>query len=116
MPYAAGRAGKSRENSRARTRRRRHFRISRELGELGECGIGEIGGMVRMHAGGREQYAGMLLRELDGASRGFDARAGDHQLHDARGPGALHDVPAVGVKAVMRQVDADVDQFHGFRA
>ena len=55
---------------------------------------------------------GMRARELDRLARAFLARARHDDLHDAGGRGPLQDGVPVGVEAVVREVGADVDQFH----
>ena len=67
---------------------------------------------MRMNAGGGEQPARMLACELDGVARTVLARAGDDHLAHADGGGALHDGLAIGVKTVVGEVDADIDEIH----
>jgi len=50
----------------------------------------------------------MFLLDLH---RAVLARAGDDHLRDARMCGALHYGVAVGVEAVVGEIDADVDEF-----
>ena len=87
--------------------------FARQRLQRGQGVDGEVGGVMRMHAGGGEQHAGMRARELDRLARAFLARAGHDDLRDAGGRGALQDGVAVGVEAVVREIGADVDQFHG---
>src|SRR5579871_4965628 len=44
-----------------------HGGVARQGLELGGCLDSELRGMVRMHAGGREQFAGMRVGESEGA-------------------------------------------------
>ena len=69
---------------------------------------------MRMHARRGKQHPGMRARELDRLARAFFARSRDDDLRNARGRGPLQDGVAVGVEAVVREVGADVDQFHGW--
>lgn len=73
----------------------------------------ELGGMVRVQAGSGKQPARMSLRKSNGLLAGVRVRSGDDHLHDT-GPGsARHDGLAVGIEAVMREIDADVDERWG---
>jgi hypothetical protein len=88
---------------------RDHFAFSSQVLQLRECPLGQIGRMVRVHAGGGKQSSGMRARQLDGFAAAFHAGAGDdHLLHAGRGRPPHHRV-AIGVETVVREVDADVD-------
>ena len=50
--------------------------------------------------------------ERDGLAGAVLARAGDDHLRDARMCGALHYGVAVGVEAVVGEIDADIDELH----
>jgi hypothetical protein len=64
---------------------------------------------MRVHARGRVQPARPGARELDRAPRAVERAAGDDQPRDAGGEGPRDDRAPVGVVAVVREVDADVD-------
>src|SRR5207248_9081719 len=81
-----------------------------ELLELRLALRSELARMMGVNAGGREQSTGVCACELERTESALERRAGDHHLHDARGLGAREHRLAVGVVAVMREVDADVDQ------
>jgi hypothetical protein len=49
-------------------------------------------------------------RKRDGLRGTVQRRAGDDHLHDACGPGTREDRIAIGIVAVMGEVDADVDE------
>ena len=74
---------------------------------------GVLGGVVRMHASGRKQFARMLARQFQCARRVFAAGAGDDDLCDAGVACALQHFVAVAVEGVVGQVGADIDQLHG---
>ena len=80
----------------------------------GGQGLGsEIRGVMRMHAGGGEQHAGMRIRASSIALRVLSSLEPVTIIcATPAARGALHDGLAVGVEAVVREVDADVDQFH----
>ena len=82
---------------------RAHFRIA--LGRV-------LGGVVRMHAGGGEQFARMRAREFGRHGRMRAARAGDDHAAHAGVACALQHGVAVVVEAVVGEVGADVDE-HG---
>jgi hypothetical protein len=67
--------------------------------------------MVRMNSGSCEQLAAMRARQFDGPARAFLARAGHDHLHNAGKPGAPEHGVAIRVEAVVRKVDADIDEF-----
>jgi hypothetical protein len=83
---------------------RAHLRVA--LGRV-------LGRVVRMHAGGREQFAGMRTRQLGGHRRMRAAGTGDDHAGHAGVAGALHHRVAVVVEAVVGEVGADVDELHG---
>ena len=72
----------------------------------------EIAGMVRMDAGGREQEARMRARQLQRRNAAVFARARDDHLDDACCLRPLQHLVAVCIEAVVRQVAADIDEFH----
>lgn len=65
-----------------------------------------------MQTGRREQPARMCVRERERRARAGCARAGDDHLRDTGAVRALDDGRPVGIVAVMREIDADVDQLH----
>src|SRR5262249_28048657 len=86
------------------------FRGGGELGGLSELVTAELTRVVRMPARGRKQPRGVRARESDGAGGAREARAGDDHLHDPGLRGACQHRLAVGVVALVREVDADVDE------
>src|SRR5690606_29108338 len=71
-----------------------------------------LGGLVRVHAGGGEQLAGVRARQRGGLRRVLAAGAGDDHLHDTRLAGTRQHRVAVVVEAVVWEVGADVHKVH----
>ncbi len=69
----------------------------------------ELGRVMRVHAGRREQRAGMRRTELGGLHAVRDRGAGHDQSPDAGSRRALEHRGAIGVEAVVCQIGADVD-------
>jgi putative intracellular protease/amidase len=80
--------------------------------ELGGKLTVELGGVVRMNTCGGKQLRGMRLGQLDRAPGARAARAGHDHLYHPGGKGPRNDLRAIPVKAVVRQVYADVDEHH----
>jgi hypothetical protein len=65
-----------------------------------------------VHAGRREQNCRMRAREVDGLPRAALARSRHDDLRDAGRARLRENGIAIGVKTVMREVGADVDELH----
>src|SRR5579875_1429665 len=74
--------------------------------------VRQFRGMVRMDARGREQPARVRFGQLERAVRALAARAGHDHLYDAGGARAGDDLRPVAIEAVVREIDADVDERH----
>ncbi len=83
-----------------------------ELLQLRREDIVELRSMVRMDTGGREQPARMRIGELDGPSGALAAGASHDHLHDTGSPRSRDDLGPVAIEAVVREIDADVDESH----
>jgi len=92
---------------------RDHLGKPRELGERGETRGIELGGVVRVNSGGGEQSPGMLACECHCSHAARQRGTGDHHLEDAGSVRPRHDRIAVAIVAVVREVDADIDQRRG---
>ena len=93
-----------------------HARLLEQVAQVpGAVGI-PVAGAVRMNAGGREQALAafiQLLAQFQGLFTALDTGAGEHQLADAGGVGAIeYRLVFVGETGVG-QVDADIDELHG---
>ena len=76
------------------------------------CGVRESGRVVRVHARGHIQFAGMVQRQPERRPAPLPGGAGDDHLRHAGRPRTRQHRLAVAVEGVVRQVAADVDQFH----
>jgi len=76
----------------------------------------QVGGMMGMHTRGGEQHARLRGRERDCLAGTVFARSSDDHLRDAGRGRVLQHRRAIGIEAVMGEVDADVDQLHAIRA
>ena len=85
-------------------------RIAKLLLELHSGGRGELAGVMRVNAGGCEESSRMRVREGNGARAARERRAGDHHLRDTGRACALDHRFTIGVVAVVREIDADVDE------
>ena len=72
-----------------------------------------VGSVMRMDAGRAAKSRRIAAHEIDRGARARDGTAGDDHPRDACVGRASDHVAAVLVEAVVRQVDADVDQFQG---
>ena len=93
-------------------------RMGQQSGQRIDIGVRELVGMMRMHARGRTELRGSGGRELDRAARAVERAAGEHGLAHTRIPGLGHDLRAILIEAVVRQVEPDIDQqrLHGHAA
>ena len=73
----------------------------------------KIAGVVRMHARGREQHAGMQLHGRICIPRSLRARAGDDQLRDAVRLRTRQYLRKIMAERFVREIGSDVDQLHG---
>ena len=92
-----------------------HGRAERILGEFRqgvESRRVEVDRVVRVTACGGAHQARRRVGEAERAAGALDRGPGDDELVDPRGERTAHHILAVGIVAVMREVDADVDQ-HG---
>ena len=88
-----------------------HARVTRNGSERAQRCVIEFRGVMRMNAGGgREHAARQLRRQCDQRARRIDGGPGADELHDTGLVRALDDGRKIGGEAVVRQVDADVDQ------
>ena len=82
---------------------------------LGAVGV-PVDGCVRVNAGGGEQPLRCVIQlsaQLQRLFAAFDIGAGEHQLADSGGIGAVeYSLVFVG-KTGVGQVDADIDELHG---
>jgi hypothetical protein len=92
---------------------RDHLGRTGELPKLGERLAPELTGVVRMHAGGREQAPRMGTCECNGAARARECRARHDELDDAGRRGTREYGVPIGVVTVVREIDADVDERGG---
>src|SRR6185437_3463225 len=81
-----------------------------QLAELRQDGRRELRGVMGMYARGGEEPAGVLPRECDRGAGAPGRGARDDHLHDTGGFGARDHGAAIGIIAVVRQIDPDVDQ------
>jgi hypothetical protein len=80
-----------------------------------ERGVVQIDGMVRMTACGRTQDAGRGATELQSGLATVQRGAGHDELYDPGLQRSTQNLLAIGVVAVVGQVDADVDQLEAHR-
>src|SRR5690606_3274316 len=83
------------------------------LAHLGVALAGVLARVVRVHAGGGEQFARVRTGQLERQRRVFAAGTGHDHLHHAGLAGAGHHCVAVVGEGFVGEVGADVDQFHG---
>ena len=65
---------------------------------------------MRVNSGGGAQSPRMLLGQFDRRARTRNVRAGDDHVFDARLAGAMQHRIAIVVKAVVREIQTNVDQ------
>jgi hypothetical protein len=87
-----------------------HLRQPGERTELAQQFAVELECVVRMNTGGREELARPAARKFDRGTGTRAARAGHDHLRDARRGGARDDCVAVGIEALMRQINPDIDE------
>ena len=75
--------------------------------------IGPFSGEMRMHTGSRKQYAGILRSDIVGRPALTFAGAGHDHLRDAGRPSALQHLRKIVPEAIVAQIRADIDEFHG---
>lgn len=81
-----------------------------EFGEFGECCTIEIACMMRMNTGSTAKMPGICAHERNGCTCTGDGAACDHHAGDASGDGLLDDALTVLIKAVVSQIESDIDQ------
>jgi hypothetical protein len=67
--------------------------------------------MVRMYAGRTAKTRGMSPHEVDRSLRARNRTARNHHARDAGGGCMLDDQVTIVIKAVVSEIDADVDEF-----
>ena len=77
------------------------------------CAASRSVGVMRMNAAVQRKRAGSLRTRCDGGARARDRAAGDHHARDADVSGPPMTSLTIVVEAVVRQVDADVDELGG---
>ncbi|MNI71217.1 hypothetical protein D3C73_1270780 [compost metagenome] len=92
---------------------RHHLGMGMQRAHLRIALIGVLHRVVRVHASGGVQEAGVLLRQLQGQRRMLAAGTGDDHLHHTGLACAVQHGVAVAVEGVVGQVGADIDQMHG---
>jgi len=75
----------------------------------------EIDGVVRMTTRRGAQQRGRCPGECQRRTAAIGRGAGDHELHDARSQGATQNLFAIVIVAVVREIDADVDERRSHR-
>ena len=69
--------------------------------------------MVRVYAGGRKQTPWARTRQFKRGLTRDQCRPRDDELHDIGGLSSLDDLGAIHVEIIVREVDANIDKFHG---
>ena len=92
-----------------------HFRRSMQLTENARRVGGKVRSQVRMHAGGGGEAVGPLLSEFQRFDAAVLGRTRNDHVGDADTDRIGDDLVAIPVEAVVGEITADVDQFHGRR-
>jgi len=96
---------------------RTHARFLEQGKQLAGAVAVPVTGRVRVNAGRREQPLAafvQLAAQLQGLFAAFDAGAGQHQLAHPGRVGTVQHGLVFAVKAWVGQVDADINELHGF--
>ena len=91
---------------------RHHFGMCMQFAHFGIALVGVFQRLMRMHAGGGEQFTWISPRQDQRLRRMLAAGAGDHHLRHTHGARALQHRLAVVVETVVSEVGADIDQGH----
>jgi len=91
---------------------RHHLGRVPQGGQLGQGRGSLMGGVMGMHPCGAAQHARVRLGQRQSCAAAGKRTAGDHQSRHARRCGPRQHRPAIGGKAVVRQVGTDIDQAH----
>ncbi len=89
---------------------RHHLGLPGKVLELGRARRSQLARMMRVNAGGGKQSCRMSACQRQRTLRTRERRAGDHHLHNARRLCAGDHRVAVGVVAVVGEIDTDIDQ------
>ncbi len=84
-------------------------RAAEQRGERGSRVLVEFRRVMRVHAGRREQHAGMRFAEGQGLDAAGNRGAGHNRAAHAGRGGAREHLSAVMIEAVVREIGADVD-------
>src|SRR5690606_24647629 len=75
-------------------------------------GLVELVRMMRMNPGGTTEPIGRLFYELDRPFRACYRAARDDHARNPHGYGTCDDFVAIVIVAVVREIDADIDERH----
>jgi Tetratricopeptide repeat len=87
-----------------------YFRLRRQPGEHFECLLIHFGRVMRMNPGRAAKASGVGAHQFDGGARAGNRAAGDHHPGHPGIRGATDHLRAIGVEAVVAEIDADVDE------
>lgn len=90
---------------------RDHFRLRCHLRQLRQRVVIELCGVMRVHSSRTPESVRIPSHQVDGGARAGDRAAGNHHARHAGRLSPSDHFSAVAVEAVVREVDADVDEF-----
>ena len=87
------------------------LRRSQQVAKQGQLRGFELQRVMRVHARRGANDRGKLARELDRSPRARQRGARHNQMFHAGRPGPLDHLRAVGIEAVVCEIDADINEF-----
>lgn len=92
---------------------RDHFRCRSQRGEFNPLLGPQIIRVMGMNPGGTTKPLRMAAHEIDSSATTVQRTASDHHSSDASMHCALDNGVAIGIEAVVTQIQADIDEFKG---